>query len=86
MSELRFMGTASTATRAEMDALAEASKGAVAALEGAKREQERLAKHLIGVRAGLAHLQEMLQVRPTGGPAAPLLSSLTTDHARAPRP
>jgi hypothetical protein len=47
-----------------MDSLQEATKGATRQLEAAKGEQEWLTRHLIDVKAGLAHLQDMLQGIP----------------------
>ena len=63
IAELQYIGSSSAATREEMDSIGEATKSAQVECDAARAEQEKLGRVMIGVRAGLGHLQDMLRVR-----------------------
>lgn len=58
------MGTGNASTREEMDKMGDAIKAALARAEEDKAKQDKLGRQMVGAKAGLAHLQDLLAVRP----------------------
>eukprot|EP00192_Tetraselmis_astigmatica_P002606 CAMPEP_0117668566 /NCGR_PEP_ID=MMETSP0804-20121206/11623_1 /TAXON_ID=1074897 /ORGANISM="Tetraselmis astigmatica, Strain CCMP880" /LENGTH=576 /DNA_ID=CAMNT_0005476477 /DNA_START=100 /DNA_END=1830 /DNA_ORIENTATION=+ len=67
IEELRYIGTGTVSSREEVDGLYDSISEANGEEKRAKAEQDRLGKQMVTVKAGLAHLQDMLQDLPNKG-------------------